>query len=214
MLFFITEAADFFVVSRQKRRTEQEEFMKKRSIITVIMMAALLAGCGDSGSAAGNGKSINVQEEEPVTETDADTNETIDGQPMPDEDHEEYDHGFEGVELSVSWDEEGVTFFEDSGVYDAGENPMCAPVLVIEGADVQRESVVNGTQHNERILITDRDVHVSVIMEPCAPSNNCPLNTVTVTVTDSDKGIIGSYTGEELIKRGDTGIWYLDVYEQ
>ena len=217
--------------------------MKKRKLIIAIMMAALLAGCGDSGSAAGGRGSVGTSEEESSsitetsdTKTDTDaaaesdtkadpeptaepaaannTNETVDEQPMPDEDYEEYDYGFEGVEISVSWDEEGVTFFEDSGTYDFGENPMCAPMLLIEGAEVQRETDIHGTQHNERILITDRDEHVHITVEPCAPSNNCPLATVSVIVTDSDKGIIGSYTGEELIKRGDTGIWYLDVYEQ
>lgn len=217
--------------------------MKKRKLIIAIMMAALLAGCGDSGSAAGGRGSVGAQEGESssITETsdtktdtdaaaESDTkadpeptaepaaannmNETVDEQPVPDEDYEEYDYGFEGVEVSVSWDEEGVTFFEDSGTYDFGENPMCAPMLLIEGAEVQRETDIHGTQHNERILITDRDAHVHITVGPCAPSNNCPLATVSVIVTDSDKGIIGSYTGEELIKRGDTGIWYLDVYEQ
>ena len=219
--------------------------MKKRKLIIAIMMAALLAGCGDSGSAAGGRGSVGAQEgdkdnsnkpelsdtetavnepAESVTEAAAEptaepaaannTNETVDEQPVPDEDYEEYDYGFEGVEVSVSWDEEGVTFFEDSGTYDFGENPMCAPMLLIEGAEVQRETDIHGTQHNERILITDRDAHVHITVGPCAPSNNCPLATVSVIVTDSDKGIIGSYTGEELIKRGDTGIWYLDVYEQ
>ena len=117
------------------------------------------------------------------------------------------------VTIEVSWDESNVTFFSDTPLMKLSINDVCQPVLHIEGEHVEREVNVNGTMHTETLTVKDPDEYVNIFIDPCQPTNDCPLDSVTASITYTD-GQVTTLTADEMKVRGQTGIWYLNVYTQ
>lgn len=130
-----------------------------------------------------------VEETDVETDTDTDT-DTDTGK------------GSDQISITIEWDETG--------------EGMCAPEVIIEAADngmVSRNIESSGPHHHETIVIRDPDMSISIYVEPSEPTNDCPIDTVRASVIDRN-GNVTVYTADDRMMRGQTGIWYFDVYSK
>ncbi|MBO4807434.1 MAG: hypothetical protein J5537_00215 [Lachnospiraceae bacterium] len=118
------------------------------------------------------------------------------------------------VTVEIAWDEADVTFYDDPRVALPGVDDVVPPTIVVEGATLDRFApIVEGTRRIEILSIYDTESFLRITVEPDAPTNNCPLNTVSIKITYAD-GTVENINGSDRMVRGETGIWYIDVYEQ
>ncbi|MBR1736178.1 MAG: hypothetical protein IJ736_04055 [Firmicutes bacterium] len=175
--------------------------MKNKIILSVVLCTVLLfGGCEKSERNALNDNSA------PAAESDAKESGS-------EKENDPADNESDFVQIAVTWDEADVTYKGDPAMYDVSSNEVCAPILIIEGEGVTSESNTEGTVHTEKITVPNDADFVSERVEPSAPTNNCPLDTVKISVTKQD-GSEDFYDFEDKRKRGQTGIWYVDVYER
>ena len=188
--------------------------MYKKILATMAMIFAVtLLGCGNASTetkteAPAKQEEATVAEPtaEPVVEAAVeDTEETAETSEEEAPDNRTF--------IVISWDEASVEYTGDPYEYQVDDG-IVAPQIYIEGDSVRTTSVSDeGTIHTEIIEVGDPDTYVSIIVEPTAPTNDCPLDTVTATITHPD-GKEETLTPETNLVRGQTGIWYFDVYEQ
>lgn len=175
--------------------------MKRRLLLLIIASFMLFPGCQEREAEVNfevNREDERQETEEPVEETPVVT-------------EEKKEDGY--VTIDLQWDESNVTFFSNSKLQDLSLSDVCQPVLKIEGESVERESGSNGNIHTEKLTIKDPDEYVNIFVEPCQPTNDCPLDTVTATITYAD-GQVKNLASDEMKTRGQTGIWYVQVYTQ
>ena len=173
--------------------------MKKRLLLIIAAALLVFTAC-DSREAEVNLKADRIEDRAENEET-PEVNVTA----------EKKEDGY--VTVEVEWDESDVTFFSDSPLMELSLNDVCQPVLKIEGENVERQVITNGNIHSEKLTIKDPDEYINIFVEPCQPDNACPLDTAKATITYAD-GQTKALTADEMKKRGQTGIWYLDVYTQ
>lgn len=118
------------------------------------------------------------------------------------------------TQIEVSWNASTVTFWDDPSKFDISSAEVVYPNVYCEGNNwVGGEPDITGDTYTDFITIPDPNEFVHVFVEPSAPTNNCPLDTVTVKITHPD-GSVETFNGADRMVRGQTGIWYIEVYEQ
>ncbi len=118
------------------------------------------------------------------------------------------------TQIEVSWNASTVTFWDDPSKFDISSAEVVYPYVYCEGNNwVGGEPDITGDTYTDYITIPDPNEFVHVFVEPSAPTNNCPLDTVTVKITHPD-GTVETFNGADRMVRGQTGIWYIEVYEQ
>ncbi len=118
------------------------------------------------------------------------------------------------TQIEVSWNASTVTFWDDPSKFDISSAEVVYPYVYCEGNNwVGGEPDITGDTYTDFITIPDPNEFVHVFVEPSAPTNNCPLDTVTVKITHPD-GSVETFNGADRMVRGQTGIWYIEVYEQ
>lgn len=172
--------------------------MKKLIPILLVCASVFLTACNDT-------QTIDVSYSVNREEDRNDAEDTVDFTVEPE--LPEY------VTIDLSWDESNVTFFSDSLLMDLSVADVVQPVVFIEGENVERVFSKTGNIHNETLTIKDPDTFVNITIQPCQPLNECPLDTVTATITYTN-GKVKKLTGDDMLVRGQTGVWYLDVYTQ
>ena len=116
--------------------------------------------------------------------------------------------------IEISWDNADVEYTGDPYEYDFGTDQMVGLHTYYEGDPITCvESTDEGTIHKEKYEITDSEKYVMVLVEPDAPVNNCPMETITLKITHPD-GTVEEPEYEDRHSRGQTGVWYYFVYEQ
>ncbi len=194
--------------------------MKKLMIIILIVAAVFVfvTACGKNvvgvtldTDRAEEEKKAEEKEEEPVSEPEEAVKPEENEEPAEPDTKPQTASG--DVIVEISWDETDVTFFEDSLLMNYSLEDVCQPCVYIEGESVQRQVFIEDKLHTEKLTITDPNEFVNITVQPCQPSNYCPLDTASATITYAD-GTVKNLAADEMKVRGQTGIWYLDVYTQ
>lgn len=181
--------------------------MKRLLILIAIAVMAFvcITGCEK--------KEVNVPKEEEPTVKPEEPDEPEEPVKPEETKPEEVNTEAADVIIEISWDESDVTFFEDSLLMDYSISDVCQPCVYIEGESVEREVFKKANIHTEKLTIKDPNEYVNITVQPCQPTNECPLDTATATITYTD-GTVKNLGADEMKTRGQTGIWYLDVYTQ
>ena len=179
---------------------------KKIFATMALVFAVTLLGCGNN-SADTKTETPAKQETETTTVAEPTAGPTVEATV---EATEETDNR---TLIVISWDNATVEYTGDPYEYQPGDG-IVEPQVVIEGDKVRTTSVSEeGTIYTEIIEVGDPDTYVSIIVDPTAPTNDCPLDTVTAKIIRPD-GTEETLTAETNLVRGQTGIWYFDVYQQ
>ncbi|MBO4807425.1 MAG: hypothetical protein J5537_00170 [Lachnospiraceae bacterium] len=197
---------------------------KKFLVIPAFILALGLVGCSFPG-----GNEAKEPAKETATEATQETKTETVAEPKTETTAEPADNAADGdasaeitdkenaegeTIIEISWDFAEVKYDGDPYQYQEGTDGPVMPHLFIEGDDVEiLEETTEGTIKTTKIAVKNPDKYARIMVEPGAPTNSCPLDTVTAKITHPD-GKEETLNPDTSLVRGQTGIWYFDVYEQ